>query len=58
MQIPALWEALGGIIGRMDAHLAGFSHPALDREHEWDLRYSSAVWREETTLSLLDNNQR
>ena len=58
VQSPALWEALGGTVGRVDAKLAGFSHPALDREHEWDVRHSYAVWRDESALSLLDNRQR
>ncbi len=34
---PALLHDLGGLLGALDAALAGFSHPAASRNFRWDL---------------------
>lgn len=34
---PALLEQIGEALGRLDAALAGFEHPALDRALKWNL---------------------
>jgi len=39
---PALLEGIGEALGRLDAALAGFEHPALDRELKWNL--CQAAW--------------
>ncbi|MBK9944585.1 MAG: aminotransferase class III-fold pyridoxal phosphate-dependent enzyme [Kouleothrix sp.] len=39
---PELLRNLGGMLGRMDAALAGFDHPAAHRELKWDL--AQAGW--------------
>jgi Ser/Thr protein kinase RdoA (MazF antagonist) len=38
---PALATAIGRALGRLDATLAGFSHPAADHHLLWDIRNSS-----------------
>src|SRR5262245_52285936 len=40
---PILLESLGRVVGRIDAALAGFDHPALHREFHWDLAHSEGV---------------
>jgi 4-aminobutyrate aminotransferase-like enzyme/Ser/Thr protein kinase RdoA (MazF antagonist) len=40
---PDLLHSLGAFFGRLDLALAGFSHPALQRELQWDLKHASAV---------------
>ena len=42
-------EKLGAFIGRLSQSLAGFSHPAADREFEWDVRATELI------KSRLDN---
>ncbi|HLW75832.1 MAG TPA: aminotransferase class III-fold pyridoxal phosphate-dependent enzyme, partial [Bryobacteraceae bacterium] len=49
-------EALGGLIGRLDAALAGFDHPAAHRELKWDL--SRAAWIRDHTHHIADPNRR
>ena len=39
---PALLRGLGGFLGRLDAGLADFSHPAAHRELKWD--FARAGW--------------
>jgi 4-aminobutyrate aminotransferase-like enzyme/Ser/Thr protein kinase RdoA (MazF antagonist) len=39
---PELLLSLGGLLGNLDAALAGFSHPAAQRELKWDL--ARAQW--------------
>jgi len=39
---PALREGIGAALGRLDAALTGFEHPALDRELKWNL--CRATW--------------
>jgi Ser/Thr protein kinase RdoA (MazF antagonist) len=36
----ALLDSLGAVLGRLDAALQGFSHPAMTRELHWDLRHA------------------
>ncbi len=35
---PSLWRSLGAFVGRLDAALAEFTHPADDHELLWDLK--------------------
>jgi hypothetical protein len=35
---PALFESIGACLARIDAALSGFSHPAMHRVLQWDLR--------------------
>ena len=35
---PELLRSLGSLLGSMDAALAGFSHPAAERDLKWDPR--------------------
>ena len=37
---PHRWTALGTLVGRAVATLAGFDHPGLQRTLQWDLRYA------------------
>jgi len=39
----ALFESLGTTVGRLDAALADFDHPAIHREFHWDLSRAGAV---------------
>ena len=40
---PELLESVGAFFGRLDQALAGFSHPALRRELQWDLQQAGKV---------------
>lgn len=40
---PALFECLGRAVGRLDAALADFDHPAIHRDFHWDLACAGAV---------------
>lgn len=40
---PELLESLGIFLGRLDRAMQGFTHPALKRDLEWDLRHASSV---------------
>lgn len=40
---PDLLESLGALFGRLDRALSGFSHPALQRDLQWDLRHAGRV---------------
>ncbi len=42
-QTLGLIEAVGRALGRLDAALAGFRHPALERPLKWDLRRAGAA---------------
>jgi len=37
-----LWET-GHLLGRLDAALAGFAHPAMHRDLHWDLQHAAAT---------------
>ena len=43
---PALFESLGGAVGRLDRALDGFDHPAIHRDFHWDLARADAVIQE------------
>jgi Ser/Thr protein kinase RdoA (MazF antagonist) len=45
-----LLESLGRVVGRLDAALADFDHPALRREFHWDLARADAVIAEHLPL--------
>ncbi|MFG1684392.1 aminotransferase class III-fold pyridoxal phosphate-dependent enzyme [Nonomuraea sp. NPDC049269] len=59
-------RALGATVARLDAALAGFDHPALDRPYRWNMRQAAALLGDapfvdealrpfvHTTLSRLD----
>jgi Ser/Thr protein kinase RdoA (MazF antagonist) len=40
---PALFESLGRVVGRLDAALADFDHPAIHRDFHWDLAKAASV---------------
>jgi 4-aminobutyrate aminotransferase-like enzyme/Ser/Thr protein kinase RdoA (MazF antagonist) len=40
---PELLYSLGHLFGRMDDALAGFSHPAMQRELKWDSKHAAAL---------------
>ena len=40
---PGLLRSLGAFFGRLDRALAGFSHPAVKRELQWDLKHAGRV---------------
>jgi len=40
---PGVMRSLGRSIGAMDEALAGFEHPAMDRELRWDLAWAGGV---------------
>jgi Ser/Thr protein kinase RdoA (MazF antagonist) len=52
---PALFESIGANMGRIDAALCGFSHPAMHRILQWDLRRADMA-RE--NLGLLPQHRR
>lgn len=52
---PAMLESLGRLLGGMDASLADFTHPAAQRDFEWDLRRAAAV---RDTLTLVEDPAR
>lgn len=37
---PVLFESIGENMAKLDASLAGYSHPAMHRELQWDLRHA------------------
>jgi len=53
---PELLRSLGGMLGRLDAALAGFSHPAAGRELKWDL--TRALWVRDHLGAVGDGNRR
>ncbi len=53
---PELLDSLGGFFGRLDLALANFSHPALKRELQWDLKHAEAVLA--TSLDEIRDPQR
>ena len=40
---PGLLRSLGAFFGRLDRALSGFSHPAVKRELQWDLKHAGTV---------------
>jgi 4-aminobutyrate aminotransferase-like enzyme/Ser/Thr protein kinase RdoA (MazF antagonist) len=53
---PELLASLGNLLGRMDAALSGFSHPATRRELKWDL--ARASWIREYVHHIKDAGRR
>jgi len=54
---PALFESLGVAVGRLDAALADFDHPAIHRDFHWDLARADAVIREHLS-GIRDDRER
>jgi Ser/Thr protein kinase RdoA (MazF antagonist) len=52
---PELLRSLGERLGRMDAALATFTHPAMRRELHWDLRRTAEL---RPMLALVDDGRR
>ncbi len=52
----ALLERLGRLLGEIDGCLAGFEHPAMDRQIDWDLR--RAEWISSATSAIGDLERR
>ena len=50
-----LWQSLGAGMGKIDAALAGFSHSAMHRELQWDIRHAGLA---RVHLGLLSPAQR
>jgi Ser/Thr protein kinase RdoA (MazF antagonist) len=55
---PALFESLGVAVGRLDAALADFDHPAIHRDFHWDLACADAVIREHLSRIRDDRERR
>lgn len=53
---PALLEQIGTALGRLDAALGGFDHPACERELKWDLR--RAGWISDACGAIEDGPRR
>ena len=51
---PALFERLGRAVGRVDAALADFDHPAIHRRFHWDLANAASIIREHLPLMRVD----
>ena len=51
---PALFESLGRAVGRLDASLADFDHPAIHRRFHWDLANAASIIREHLPLMRVD----
>jgi Ser/Thr protein kinase RdoA (MazF antagonist) len=47
---PALHESLGRAVGRLDAALADFDHPAIHRYFHWDLAHAADIIGEHLPL--------
>jgi Ser/Thr protein kinase RdoA (MazF antagonist) len=47
---PALHESLGRAVGRLDAALADFDHPAIHRRFHWDLAHAADIIGEHLPL--------
>jgi Ser/Thr protein kinase RdoA (MazF antagonist) len=54
---PALFESLGANMAKVDAALCGFSHPAMGRTLQWDLRQAGMA-RENARLLPTDRRAR
>jgi 4-aminobutyrate aminotransferase-like enzyme/Ser/Thr protein kinase RdoA (MazF antagonist) len=54
--LPELLASLGRFLGEMDAALAGFSHPAAQRELKWD--FARAGWIREHLHLIPDSSRR
>jgi Ser/Thr protein kinase RdoA (MazF antagonist) len=50
VRTPALHESLGRAVGRVDAALADFDHPAIHRDFHWDLANAASVIGEHLPL--------
>jgi Ser/Thr protein kinase RdoA (MazF antagonist) len=55
-QPPALLRSLGTLLGRLDAALEGFDHPAARRELKWDMARS--LWVRDHLSALPDPGRR
>jgi len=53
-----LFESLGTAVGRLDAALAGFDHPAIHRDFHWDLANARAVIGEHLPRMTDDGDRR
>lgn len=53
---PELLHGLGSLMGRFDAALAGWSHPAADRDFKWD--FANASWIRNHFASVDDGPRR
>jgi len=51
----ALLESLGRTVGRLDAALADFDHPAIHRDFHWDLANAGRIIREHLPLIRVDD---
>jgi len=51
---PALFESLGRAVGRVDAALADFDHPAIHRRFHWDLANAASIIRKHLPLMRVD----
>ena len=54
---PALFESIGATMGKIDAALCRFAHPAMRRVLQWDLRQAGMA-REKVPLLSLDRRAR
>ena len=54
---PELFDSLGRTLGRLDAALADFDHPAIHRDFHWDVANASRVIEEHVPL-IGDEDQR
>ena len=55
-QAPALWENLGGLLGKLDRTLQEFPLPEVGHSQQWDLAHGHIVCQ--NALQLLDDTQR
>lgn len=52
-----LWQQLGALAGAVSVALAGFDHPAAEREPEWDLRCAADWVRERLEVVAPEANR-
>jgi len=57
LRSPALFESIGAALARIDAALCDFSHPAMRRVLQWDLRHAGMA-RESAGLLSRDRRSR
>ncbi|MFN0087332.1 MAG: aminotransferase class III-fold pyridoxal phosphate-dependent enzyme, partial [Blastocatellia bacterium] len=53
---PEMLFSLGGMLGRLDARLAGFSHPSAHRRMKWDL--ANVLWTRDHLRHIADPARR
>jgi Ser/Thr protein kinase RdoA (MazF antagonist) len=54
---PGCWTSLGRAVGRLDAALADFDHPAIHRDFHWDLANAASVIGAHLTLIHDDDDR-